>query len=70
VTEQKRVGGKMSAESNASSACFHCGQSGHWAMQCPNNQPKCYACNRVGHYARTCTDPEAKARNDAYLQTR
>ncbi|EGZ14148.1 hypothetical protein PHYSODRAFT_420397, partial [Phytophthora sojae] len=49
--------------------CYLCGKSGHWAQQYPTG-PKCYACNQNGHYARNCTNEEAKAKNDAYLQTR
>ncbi|EGZ21133.1 hypothetical protein PHYSODRAFT_329160 [Phytophthora sojae] len=41
-----------------------------WAeSRCPTG-PKYYACNQNGHYARNCTNEEAKAKNDAYLQTR
>ncbi|GMF45583.1 unnamed protein product [Phytophthora fragariaefolia] len=50
-------------------ACYQCGQSGHWATQCPNGA-KCFACNQTGHYARACPDAEAKAHNDAYQQSR
>ncbi|GMF45697.1 unnamed protein product [Phytophthora fragariaefolia] len=50
-------------------ACYHCGQSGHWATQCPNGA-MCFACNQTGHYTRVCPDAEVKARNDAYLPSR
>ncbi|KAE9259345.1 hypothetical protein PR003_g34827 [Phytophthora rubi] len=33
-------------------------------------ESKCYACGKPGHFADRCPDPEAKARNDAYLATR
>ncbi|KAE8965286.1 hypothetical protein PR001_g28779 [Phytophthora rubi] len=64
--EEKRSG---KASRPNSGVCFQCGQPGHWSTQCPN-EPKCFACNQPGHFARACTDPDAKARNDVYMQQR
>jgi hypothetical protein len=36
----------------------------------PNADTRCFACEGPGHFARECTDPEARARNDAYLASR
>ncbi|ETO74365.1 hypothetical protein F444_09880 [Phytophthora nicotianae P1976] len=70
VKDVQRTGtetaGRVSIPDNA---CRRCGKVGHFIMQCPE-APKCFACNKLGHYARDCTDPDAKARNDAYMQQR
>ncbi|KAE9323311.1 hypothetical protein PF008_g17394 [Phytophthora fragariae] len=70
--ERRRVvsgNGASSGVQASGTTCYLCGKSGHWAQQCSTG-PKCYACNQNGHYARNCTNEEAKAKNDAYLQTR
>ncbi|KAE9334390.1 hypothetical protein PR003_g13546 [Phytophthora rubi] len=41
-------------------------RTNQWPAECT----KCYACGGIGHFSRECTDPEAKARNDAYLASR
>ncbi|KAE9283658.1 hypothetical protein PF008_g27350 [Phytophthora fragariae] len=40
------------------------------ANRWPSTDTKCYACGGTGHFARECPDPEARARNDAYLASR
>jgi len=40
------------------------------ANKWPNADTKCYACGETGHFARECPDPEARARNNAYLASR
>ncbi|GMF48303.1 unnamed protein product [Phytophthora fragariaefolia] len=49
--------------------CFRCGESTHWATECPNDI-RYYACRQYGHMARECPDTEAKTRNDDYLKKR
>ncbi|KAG6613805.1 uncharacterized protein IUM83_19587 [Phytophthora cinnamomi] len=68
-TTRNMSGGQNDGGQRGNTACFQCGQLGHWSTRCPNGS-KCFACHKSGHYARTCPDAEAKARNDAYLQSR
>jgi hypothetical protein len=47
--------------------CFHCGQSGHFSLQCPDRRQrqtlpdkKCYNCEEKGYIAITCTNPHSR----------
>lgn len=36
--------------------CYTCGESGHYANNCPKKIVICYKCNKSGHYSNACTE--------------
>jgi hypothetical protein len=47
--------------------CFHCGQSVHFALQCPDRRQqqtpakrKCYNCGERCHFSITCSNPRSR----------
>jgi len=58
----KRVA--LSAEEDA---CFKCGETGHYAADCPSRRT-CRKCGKEGHLARSCTADEERAASEILQQ--
>ncbi|QIW97004.1 hypothetical protein AMS68_002522 [Peltaster fructicola] len=64
IIQDRRVVAKMSSLSRR--ACFKCGDLGHYAQVCTNNERLCYNCKEPGHESNTCPHPRTTETKQCY----